>query len=489
MEDDISQSMQKTGDDGLSTFNSDFWFEGFKEAYKTGELSDLTLIVNDKPHRVHKIIITRKSDFFKNLVMSNVHAQTLHITDPTNCIEFVLEYLYLGSIRVQPSNIDALLNAAEYFGIPGLITETMKVVQSQFSKDKDLIFLYLSRGEHTRGACSSYIREHFTDLWEAGCFDRLRVTDLSPKELYEILMDEKLVVQSEQDVFSAIMGYIKRNKSVITSEDIGLLLSAVRFSYIGAQSLIGLFNDYKDCLPKSWFDSILSRLCNHEKIAVPPSIKSVPPRDSYAKGVAENYLNHIHTGGTCRLIEYNYYNGASPYNPGTLDAPPNATWANNGCLMDSQFSKDNSSISYRVNSSIGSTWTNSAPDSHGTAVLVVDLTTSPEITRTLRRFCIFQMVSDGATTGVQISSHPNLQNAAAYADPGWIVILPWSHVGPAAIVANPPGSDPNGNTVKVSSEYQIDPCRTRFLKIELRNDGTNGHPGYIELRQIKAYSL
>jgi len=469
-------------------FNAEFWVDGFKLAYQTGEYSDITIRANNKEYRVHKIIITRKSEFFREKILSEPDSPVIYVEDPNNCIESVLEYLYMGSVRVQPSNIDALLSATEYFGLSGLATEIMNVVQSQFVNDKDLIFLYLSRGSNTKIACSNYIKSHFSELSEAGCFFRLKVTDLSPKEFFSIIVEEELNVHSEQDVCTAILDYIKKNKSELTSEDLGLLFSAVRFPYITGETLVGLYTEYRNILPVTWTDALIQRLSTIERIPVPKSLQVTGPRQSYAKGVAENLLTHVLTGGTCRLIEYQFYNGAAAYNAGTLDAPPTATWANNGCLMDSPVTKNNAYLSYRVNSSIGSTWTNSAQN-NGTGVLVIDLTCVKGDTRTLRRFTLFQMVSDGTTSAVQISAHTSTDMPPVYTDNSWFVVLPWKDVGPAVLDANPPGSDANGNTVKSSGECTIPIVTTRYLKIELRNDGRNGHPGYIELRQIKGYSL
>jgi len=190
------------------------------------------------------------------------------------------------------------------------------------------------------------------------------------------------------------------------------------------------------------------------------------------------------------LVEYSFYNGVTAYNPGTLDASPNATWANNGCLIDDPLTKNNSYFSYRSNSSIGSTWTNAPIGANGVGVLVVDLTQATDVTRTLRRFNVFQMVSDGATTSVQISGHNRTDDVVpSYMDNEWLVVLPWKEMGQAVLEANPIGADPSGNTVKCTNEYNVKAFTTRYLKIEVSNNGRNGHPGYIELRQIKGYAL
>jgi hypothetical protein len=60
-------------------------------------------------------------------------------------------------------------------------------------------------------------------------------------------------------------------------------------------------------------------------------------------------------------------------------------------------------------------------------------------------------------------------------------------VGPAQIVPLPPTVN-RGNLVRASAAITVTRFSTRFLKIEARNDGSNGSPGYIELRNVKAFA-
>jgi len=202
-------------------------------------------------------------------------------------------------------------------------------------------------------------------------------------------------------------------------------------------------------------------------------------------GPEVNLLNHCITGGLTRLVEYNYTNGASSYNNGTLEGPADNSWQNNGCLVDQGDFPDKLMKSYRSNQNSGSTWSNGGADSSG--VLVIDITCEIR-PRRISRILIFQMISDGATSHLRFSYHIDLTSNPSYSADTWIAMHDdWITIGPAITIENPPGLA--GHTVQCTHVFDLPQAiRTRFLKVEVKNDGRNGSPSYIELRQIKALS-
>jgi len=213
-----------------------------------------------------------------------------------------------------------------------------------------------------------------------------------------------------------------------------------------------------------------------------PKIPKIEP-----KGPPHNFLSHHLTGGSCKVVEYNVSNGATLYQPETIEAPPTFRWAINGCFMDDLLTKDNNLLSYHANITTASYWAN--PTTNGVGVIVVDLTQNPGVVRTFRKFSVFQVPTDGAATGIQISTHSQINNTIpTFQDAGWKVALPWAEVGPPIVEANPPGAEPSGNTMKCSSEYTVDGFTTRYLKIEVNNNGKYGPTTWIALRQIKGYT-
>lgn len=121
----------------------------------------------------------------------------------------------------------------------------------------------------------------------------------------------------------------------------------------------------------------------------------------------------------------------------------------------------------------GTTWTNSNPGS-GYGIMVVDL----QQVRQISNISVFQMFSDGKTTHIALAGHPEIGSAAPYAlDNEWSEFLTKSPLGAGTNFGTYVG-DPTRYSVNTS---------TRYIKIMAYNDGTLGHPSYIELKGIKMY--
>jgi len=207
-----------------------------------------------------------------------------------------------------------------------------------------------------------------------------------------------------------------------------------------------------------------------------------------------NVFNHHLTGGKLKLVKYTFYGGANVYNANTEEGAPGNSWNNNGMFIDEGTFKDHEEFSFRTNRNAGTTWSNSAAG-ESVGVVMADLTQNKEETRAITKFCVFQMSSDGATSHIRISYFPDTINIPTnYEDNNWIIILDWTEVGPYEFATvdelNVSNAENFGadSVMKRTESWTVPTFETRFIKIEVKNDGRNGSAGYIELRQIKAFS-
>jgi len=100
------------------------------------------------------------------------------------------------------------------------------------------------------------------------------------------------------------------------------------------------------------------------------------------------------------------------------------------------------------------------------------------------------MKSDGITTEIHLSYHPSRDNAPLHTDNDWISLTDnnWIKLGPPEECSKPKDKT-EGSTIKCSYEMDFNPIITRYLRVEVKNDGSLGTPSYIEIRQIKAYCV
>jgi hypothetical protein len=96
------------------------------------------------------------------------------------------------------------------------------------------------------------------------------------------------------------------------------------------------------------------------------------------------------------------------------------------------------------------------------------------------------MFSDGKTTAIQVAIHPELgATPPAWDDAGW-----------AVVTTGADGFVPVGDGVLDASNIEVTgptrlvfpaAARTRYVRVEVRNDATLGLGNYIELRQLKLF--
>ncbi len=168
-------------------------------------------------------------------------------------------------------------------------------------------------------------------------------------------------------------------------------------------------------------------------------------------------------------------NGASNYTSsletwtGSWQAPQ-AIYEHGGNL-------DDPTTWYQTGTGEGSTWsTGSSASAIPAGELVVDM----QQVRTLARFVVFQMFSDGKTTHAYFYSHPSTSaTPPTNTDAGWVLR------GGGAVGA---GATNASTTVTSPTTFTMTPFTSRYIKIRAQNDGTLLSPSYIELKGVKAFS-
>lgn len=98
---------------------------GFTEFRHTGVLSDVTVIVEGKRYRLHRLILAFSSDFFAALFQSEFRETisrevNIKFPDPKGVFPSVLKYMYGGRIDITPNNAIPLLQQTEQLLIPTL---------------------------------------------------------------------------------------------------------------------------------------------------------------------------------------------------------------------------------------------------------------------------------------------------------------------------------------------------------------------------------
>ena len=89
-------------------------------------LHDVTLISEDFKHiPAHKLVLSACSEFFKNILKETKQTQPLLCLDGVNTIDLqnVLDYVYLGEVRILQEDLDRFLSVAQRLKLEGLISD------------------------------------------------------------------------------------------------------------------------------------------------------------------------------------------------------------------------------------------------------------------------------------------------------------------------------------------------------------------------------
>lgn len=141
----------------------------------------------------------------------------------------LIDFCYTHQILVDMSNVENYLAAANMFQIVDLV----KICENTFSKALDVTnaFKIIAVADHynlnsLRQAALIFTLEHFSIIVGNEAFYRLDV-----KRVAEYLGNDDIMVESEEDVFDAVIKWIEHDTEERLAH-FGYLLKSVRFSKI-----------------------------------------------------------------------------------------------------------------------------------------------------------------------------------------------------------------------------------------------------------------
>jgi len=149
-------------------------------------------------------------------------------------------------------------------------------------------------------------------------------------------------------------------------------------------------------------------------------------------------------------------------------------WQAPQALYDRETYQDNPDFWYHTSAHEGSTWYNNGS---GYGILLVDLNQI----RTINTFRVFQMFSDGKTTGIKIFRN-TVYTGGTTPDSG---SDGWEEVT-AGLTTIGTGTD-NGTYISDPADISVSDFQTRYIMLQVYNNGELGNSSYIELKGIKAF--
>ena len=172
---------------------------------QTGELCDITLIINGKKFTAHRAILALWSPYFLSMFTCEMREKTLDEIDLTESLVLeeddvfciVLDYMYTGSLTICVENVEDILRISDF-----LILDDVKEYCRQFYLDLGNLDLgnclrvrFLSETHNLPdvcNACQKMIESRFHDY----LIYHRDIMELPPQSFFQILEDPRNVVHS-----------------------------------------------------------------------------------------------------------------------------------------------------------------------------------------------------------------------------------------------------------------------------------------------------
>lgn len=177
------------------------------------QLCDVIICVGMKKIATHRLVLASFSSYFQamftnGLVESFERTVTLQDVD-SQAVESLIDFAYTGKLDINTDNVQALMYACSLFQLSNLQQACSDFLQRQLHPSNCLgirSFADVHSCSELRQASEKFINEHFNDVVQNEEF-----LLLSKDELSDILTSEDLNVECEEDVYHALICWVRQN--------------------------------------------------------------------------------------------------------------------------------------------------------------------------------------------------------------------------------------------------------------------------------------
>lgn len=199
--------------------------DGLYDLLENEKLVDCVLKIKDKEFPCHRLVLCACSSYFRSIFLSDLEESkkreiVLEDVEP-GVMGLILKYLYTSKINVTEQNVQDIFAVANVYQIPSIFTVCVSFLQKRLSLSNCLAIFRLGLMlDCPRLAISArnYACERFQLISRDEDF-----LQLLPSELAAILANDKLNVETEEEVFEALMKWVSRDTESREKELPGLL--------------------------------------------------------------------------------------------------------------------------------------------------------------------------------------------------------------------------------------------------------------------------
>ncbi|XP_034233839.1 kelch-like protein 18 [Thrips palmi] len=203
-------------DDHIIYQQDDLFLNGFpimEEIRRQGKLCDVTLKVDDQSFSAHRIVLAANIPYFhamftNDMVESTQRDITIHGIEAL-ALESLVNFAYSGHITIDVNNVQSLMVGASFLQLTQVRNACADFLKKRFHPQN---VLGIRAFADTLGcsplveSADKYLQQYFQDVSSSDEF-----LSLSCKELTDIIHRDELHVTSEEQVFEAVMNWVKKD--------------------------------------------------------------------------------------------------------------------------------------------------------------------------------------------------------------------------------------------------------------------------------------
>lgn len=189
-------------------------FSVFDEMRAFDELCDITLKVNEKEIRAHRVVLAACSPYFRAMLTSGFvesNMGTISLQDcEENGVEMVLDFIYSCKLKLNESNVESVLRAAALFQIHLVVQKCADFLETLIRIENCLGIQSLAVQYSLKNLGSkakSFISWNFREVSRESEFVLIPASQLST-----IVESDRLNVEMEEDVFEAVIRWYKHDR-------------------------------------------------------------------------------------------------------------------------------------------------------------------------------------------------------------------------------------------------------------------------------------
>lgn len=200
-----------------------------EEIRRQGKLCDITIHVEDSHFSAHRIVLCASIPYFHSMfthdmMESRQREVTIKGIDPS-AMESLIQFAYSGKIAIHSGNVHSLMFGASYLQLNQVREACAEYLKQRLESSNVLSVRAFAENLSCislKESAEEYLEKHFTEVSQEEEFLSLELSQIG-----ELLSRDQLCVSSEEQIFEALIRWVKKDPE-LRSIYLPGLLSKVR---------------------------------------------------------------------------------------------------------------------------------------------------------------------------------------------------------------------------------------------------------------------